>query len=88
MTAKVGAAVSVLWEDAYHENTERGYSFETFASRHTPKLVIDYGRVIFHDKRGIMLAHEVFVDEDLPVPETRRSKFIPQGMIRKVKALK
>jgi hypothetical protein len=75
---KAGSIVMVEWEDAYKENR-----WAHDPTEHNPFIVLDVGHVIFHDKRGIMMATSRGGDG---VAGGR--SFIPAGMIRKVKVLK
>ena len=75
---KSGDKVLVEWEDAYSEN-----SWSRDPYQHEAAIVENLGHVIFHDKRGIMLAASRMIDG---VAGSRF--FIPKGMIRKVKVLK
>jgi hypothetical protein len=73
-----GAKVQVTWEDAYSEN-----SWARDPLRHEPVIVQNLGHVLFHDKRGIMIAASRTNDD------TAGSRFfIPSGMIRKIEVLR
>lgn len=75
---KAGLIVKVKWEDAYAESRWSHDPME-----HEPFIVEEVGHVIFHDKRGIMLAGSRGYND---LAGSR--KFIPAGMIRKIKVLK
>lgn len=84
MAKSVGHPVQVTWNDAWHNGTQ--YFDEEEIGRAEGKILYSYGLCVRDDKVGVVIA----MDDLAPNSDMRYRdvKFIPRGMVKKVKVLR
>lgn len=77
--------VCVEWDDASFNS---GYYDEKDVTRFKPVKTMTAGFVIKSDRKGIIISHDRFYDEQGKIDDERHITTIPRGMIRKVIKMK